>query len=155
MFIPGLVYNNLLNLWFGISKRCKLCCCSYKLLLKEKEELEAEFLQYRREMKNTSTGTAVKDLRTMKQVMKNLEEELMKEKTRHQRSASKRGQEYRDLLEEVIVICVILVLVLQWNLFKEVIVTMLILLLQEMIVMCNCFWCLLCEKKTEKRCALI
>jgi hypothetical protein len=37
----------------------------------------------------------------LKGLTKNLEEELMKEKTRHQRSTSKRSQEYRDLLEEV------------------------------------------------------
>lgn len=52
-------------------------------------------------MKNTSTGSAVKEIRMLKSVTKNLEEELMKEKTRHQRSTSKRSQEYRDLLEEV------------------------------------------------------
>ncbi|OWF48721.1 Coiled-coil domain-containing protein 61 [Mizuhopecten yessoensis] len=73
----------------------------YKTLLKEKEEIEAEFLQYRREMKNTSSGNAIKEIRVLKTFSKSLEEELMKEKTRHQRSASKRGQEYRELLEEV------------------------------------------------------
>lgn len=72
-----------------------------KALLKEKEEIEEEFLRFRREMKNTSTGSAVKEIRMLKSVTKNLEEELMKEKTRHQRSTSKRSQEYRDLLEEV------------------------------------------------------
>ncbi|XP_062617834.1 centrosomal protein CCDC61-like [Saccostrea cucullata] len=72
-----------------------------KALLKEKEEIEEEFLRYRREMKNTPTGNAVKEIRMLKSVTKNLEEELMKEKTRHQRSTSKRSQEYRDLLEEV------------------------------------------------------
>lgn len=69
--------------------------------MKEKEEIEEEFLRFRREMKNTSTGSAVKEIRMLKSVTKNLEEELMKEKTRHQRSTSKRSQEYRDLLEEV------------------------------------------------------
>lgn len=73
----------------------------YKKLLQEKEELEAEFLQYRRELKSTSTGNAVKEIRILKTVTKNLEEDLMKEKTRHQRLASKHSQEYRDLLEEV------------------------------------------------------
>lgn len=72
-----------------------------KALLKEKEEIEEEFLRYRREIKNTPTGNAVKEIRMLKAVTKNLEEELMKEKTRHQRSTSKRSQEYRDLLEEV------------------------------------------------------
>ncbi|XP_022328744.2 centrosomal protein CCDC61-like isoform X1 [Crassostrea virginica] len=72
-----------------------------KALLKEKEEIEEEFLRFRREMKSTSTGSAVKEIRMLKSVTKNLEEELLKEKTRHQRSTSKRSQEYRDLLEEV------------------------------------------------------
>ncbi|CAG2203446.1 CCDC61 [Mytilus edulis] len=73
----------------------------YNLMLKEKEELEAEFLHFRREVKTTSTGNAVKEIRILKALTKSLEEDLMKEKTRHQRSTTKRSQEYRDLLEEV------------------------------------------------------
>ncbi|KAK3093960.1 hypothetical protein FSP39_022289 [Pinctada imbricata] len=73
----------------------------YKMLQKEKEQIEEEFLRFRREMKSTSTGNAVKEIRMLKSITRNLEEELMKEKTRHQRSTSKRSQEYRDLLEEV------------------------------------------------------
>lgn len=73
----------------------------YNLILKEKEELEAEFLHFRREVKTTSTGNAVKEIRILKALTKSLEEDLMKEKTRHQRSTTKRSQEYRDLLEEV------------------------------------------------------
>lgn len=70
-------------------------------MTKEKEDIEAEFVLFRREMKSTTTGNAVKEIRMLKNVVRNLEEELMKEKTRYQRSASKRSQEYRDLLEEV------------------------------------------------------
>ncbi len=67
----------------------------------DKDTLESEFLHYRRELKSTSTGTAMNEARMMKSLVKNLEEDLMKEKSRHQRLASKRGQEYRELLEEV------------------------------------------------------
>lgn len=73
----------------------------YQRLAKEKEDIENEFLQYRREMRNTASGNAAKDLRTLKGVVRGLEQELMREKTEHQRAASKRGQEYRELLEEV------------------------------------------------------
>ena len=37
----------------------------------------------------------------LKTMVRQLEEELMKEKTKHQRHVSKHGQQYRDLLEEV------------------------------------------------------
>ncbi|XP_064602133.1 centrosomal protein CCDC61-like isoform X2 [Liolophura sinensis] len=72
-----------------------------KALCREKEELEEAFLQYRRELKQTTEGQAIKEIRILKSVVKNLEEELLREKTKHQKSASKRGKEYRDLLEEV------------------------------------------------------
>ena len=52
-------------------------------------------------MKNTSQGNALKELKMFKTMTRGLEEELMKEKTKHQRVASKHGQQYRDLLEEV------------------------------------------------------
>ncbi|KAL5008943.1 hypothetical protein ScPMuIL_014524 [Solemya velum] len=74
---------------------------NFNSVLKEKEDLESEFMQYRRELKNTATGSAMKEIKMLKGIVRNLEEELMKEKTRYQRSASKRGQEYRELLEEV------------------------------------------------------
>ena len=69
--------------------------------MKEKEDRESEFLQYRREMKNTTQGNAVKELKLFKSMARQLEEELMKEKTKHQRHVSKHGQQYRELLEEV------------------------------------------------------
>lgn len=70
-------------------------------LRKEKDDIEAEFLQFRREVKNTSQGNALKELKMFKAMARGLEEELMKEKTKHQRLASKHGQQYRDLLEEL------------------------------------------------------
>ncbi|PVD26201.1 hypothetical protein C0Q70_13870 [Pomacea canaliculata] len=82
--------------------RCSQCCIGIGLrLAKEKDEIEAEFMQYRREMRNTVSGSTVKEVRTLKAVVRNLEQELMKEKTEHQRASSKRSQEYRELLEEV------------------------------------------------------
>lgn len=70
-------------------------------LRKEKDDIENEFLTYRREMKNTNQGTALKELKMFKSMARQLEEELMKEKTKHQRQAAKHGQQYRDLLEEL------------------------------------------------------
>ncbi|XP_005106254.1 coiled-coil domain-containing protein 61 [Aplysia californica] len=73
----------------------------FRRLEREKHELEQEFAAFRREVRLTSGGSAVKDIRALKAMVRNLEDQLMKEKTRHQRSTNKRGQEYRDLLEEV------------------------------------------------------
>lgn len=70
-------------------------------LRKEKEDMESEYLQFRREVKNTTQGNALKELKMFKTMTRGLEEELMKEKTKHQRVASKHGQQYRDLLEEL------------------------------------------------------
>ncbi|XP_053405514.1 centrosomal protein CCDC61-like [Mercenaria mercenaria] len=70
-------------------------------LQKEKEDIETEFLQFRREMKNTTQGNALKELKMFKSMTRQLEEELMKEKTKHQRQVSKHSQQYRDLLEEL------------------------------------------------------
>ena len=70
-------------------------------LQKEKEEIETEFLQFRREVKNTTQGNAIKELKMFKSMTRQLEEELMKEKTKHQRQVSKHSQQYRDILEEV------------------------------------------------------
>lgn len=73
----------------------------FRRLEREKTELEQEFAAFRREVRLSSGGNAVKDIRALKAVVRNLEEQLMKEKTRYQRNTSKRSQEYRDLLEEV------------------------------------------------------
>lgn len=76
--------------------------CRLDALRKEKEDIESEFLQYRREMKSTTQGNALKELKMFKTMARQLEEELMKEKTKHQRHVSKHGQQYRELLEEVV-----------------------------------------------------
>ena len=74
---------------------------SYEDLLQEKQNLEDAFLNFRREVKNTTKGSAVKEIRVLKNVVRNLEEELVNEKRKHQRAANKRNQEYKTLLEEV------------------------------------------------------
>ncbi|XP_072169563.1 centrosomal protein CCDC61-like [Diadema setosum] len=73
----------------------------YEALLQEKQTLEDAFLRYRREVKNTSTGSAAKEVRILKTAVLNLEEELANERRKYQRSSSKRSQNYRELLEEV------------------------------------------------------
>ncbi|XP_072031836.1 centrosomal protein CCDC61-like [Amphiura filiformis] len=73
----------------------------YEDLLQEKQHLEDAFLNFRREVKNTTKGSAVKEVHILKNVVRNLEEELVNEKRKHQRSANKRNQEYKALLEEV------------------------------------------------------
>ncbi|KAJ8044745.1 Coiled-coil domain-containing protein 61 [Holothuria leucospilota] len=73
----------------------------YDILYAEKQEVEDKFLHYRREVKNTSSGSAAKEVRILKSVVRNLEEELMHEKSKNQRSTSKRNQEYKSLLEEL------------------------------------------------------
>ncbi|XP_022107012.1 coiled-coil domain-containing protein 61-like [Acanthaster planci] len=73
----------------------------YEELLKEKQNLDDEFLQYRREVKNTTKGSAAKEVRILKTVIRNLEEELMNERRKFQKASSKRNQEYKNLMEEV------------------------------------------------------
>ncbi|XP_030854400.1 coiled-coil domain-containing protein 61 [Strongylocentrotus purpuratus] len=73
----------------------------YENLLLEKQEIEDAFLRYRREVKNTATGSAAKEVRILKTAIQNLEEELGNERRKYQRSSSKRSQNYRELLEEV------------------------------------------------------
>ena len=45
----------------------------YDALLQEKEELEATFDTYRREVMHTREGNASKEIRVLKKVIKNLE----------------------------------------------------------------------------------
>nr|XP_006818145.1 PREDICTED: coiled-coil domain-containing protein 61-like [Saccoglossus kowalevskii] len=73
----------------------------YEKVLKEKEEIEAAYMQFRREVKNTSKGSAAKEVRILKNIVKNLEDEVTTEKAKFRRQANKRNQDYRSLLEEV------------------------------------------------------
>ncbi|XP_035669643.1 coiled-coil domain-containing protein 61-like [Branchiostoma floridae] len=74
---------------------------AYSTLLKEKEQIEQDFLQFRRDVDSTAKGNPAKEIRVLKQVVKNLEQELLKERSRHQRSANKKSQAYKELQEEL------------------------------------------------------
>uniref|UniRef100_H3AQK3 Centrosomal protein CCDC61 n=1 Tax=Latimeria chalumnae TaxID=7897 RepID=H3AQK3_LATCH len=67
----------------------------------EKQEVESALLRLQEEAKPSNKGGVVKEVKILKKIVQNLEEELMKERTKHQRSASKRSQENRQLLEEL------------------------------------------------------
>ena len=69
--------------------------------MREKEETEAAFLEFRREVQHTTVGSAAKEIRILKDMIKTLEEDLLKEQTKHQRSSNRRSQEYRQLMDEV------------------------------------------------------
>ncbi|BFZ06866.1 hypothetical protein BsWGS_09904 [Bradybaena similaris] len=73
----------------------------YRRLEREKNDLEQEFAAFRREVRSSTGNSSVQDIRALRTLVKNLEEQLTKEKNLHQRLASKRSQEYRDLLDEV------------------------------------------------------
>ncbi|XP_051900105.1 centrosomal protein CCDC61 isoform X2 [Pristis pectinata] len=70
-------------------------------LLQEKQELEVMILQLQEQVKLSSTATVAKDIKILKKVIQGLEQELMKEKTKNQRAASKRNQEYHQVLDEL------------------------------------------------------
>ncbi|XP_067831006.1 centrosomal protein CCDC61 [Heptranchias perlo] len=70
-------------------------------LLQEKQELEVMILQLQEEVKLSSSATIAKEMKILKKIIQSLEEELMKEKTKNQRAANKRNQEYRQLLDEL------------------------------------------------------
>jgi len=69
--------------------------------LQEKEELEEAFQSFKQEVMLTREGNASKEIRILKKVIRNLEEDIMKERTKHQRYANKKNEEMRALLQEV------------------------------------------------------
>lgn len=73
----------------------------YDALLREKENLEEAFEAFRQEVMITRQGNASKELRILKKVIKNLEGDILKERTRHQRHANKKNEEVRALLQEL------------------------------------------------------
>ncbi|KAK2147355.1 hypothetical protein LSH36_557g01029 [Paralvinella palmiformis] len=73
----------------------------YDRLVQEKEELESEFLNFRREVKHTKVGSAAKEIRILKDIVKNLEEDLLKERTKYTKAATRRSQEHRRLINEL------------------------------------------------------
>lgn len=78
-----------------------LSILSFEKLLQEKEELETEFLAFRREVSLTTTGAAAKEVRLLKDLVKTLERDLREERNKNQRASAKRSQECRQLLDEV------------------------------------------------------
>jgi len=69
--------------------------------LQEKEELEEAFQSFKQEVMLTREGNASKEIRILKKVIRNLEEDIMKERTKHQRYANKKNEEMRALLQEL------------------------------------------------------
>ena len=72
---------------------------SYDRLAREKEAVETELSEYR--LERTNEASSGKEVRILKGMIKNLQEELATGRTRHQRAASKRNQQYRQLADEV------------------------------------------------------
>ena len=70
----------------------------------EYDELEAEFVEYRRQIGATSKGNAAKEVRALKAIIKNLEQDIAQDRIKHQKLTSKRGQQYRRLADEVCVL---------------------------------------------------
>ena len=71
-------------------------------MLREKQELEEEFERLQQEAKPTKEGNQTKEMAILKKVINNLEEDLLKEKSKHQKQISKANQEMRALLDEVV-----------------------------------------------------
>lgn len=74
----------------------------YNKILKEKEEVEAEFLEYQQEMETMSGGErTTKEMKMLKSVIKKLEEELMSLKSEQQRLFLKKNDKYRKVINEL------------------------------------------------------
>lgn len=80
----------------------------YDKLKEEKEEIEEAFIEYRREIERTSKADITKEIKVLKKIIKNLEQELLKEKSKHHHSSNKKSKEYRNLLEEVYTYCILM-----------------------------------------------
>nr|XP_033811932.1 coiled-coil domain-containing protein 61 isoform X4 [Geotrypetes seraphini] len=70
-------------------------------LAEEKQELEMTMLQLQEEAKLSHKSGALKEVRILKKIVKNLEAELMKERSKYQRTTNKRMQEYQQMAEEL------------------------------------------------------
>ncbi|ELU17212.1 hypothetical protein CAPTEDRAFT_226826 [Capitella teleta] len=73
----------------------------YDHLLAEKEDLEVAFQEYRMETEAAQEGSSVNEGRMLKKMIRSLEEDLMKERSKNQRINNKRSQEYRQLMDEL------------------------------------------------------
>lgn len=65
-------------------------------MVREEKDALAEALERLRVGTGSNSGT-----RGLREVVRSLEEQLLKERAKSQRSASKRGQEQRHLMEQV------------------------------------------------------
>ncbi|TFJ97391.1 pre-B-cell leukemia transcription factor 2-like [Platysternon megacephalum] len=70
-------------------------------VLEEKQEVESALLGLQEELKLSSKSSAGKEAKILKKIVQSLEEELLKERSKHQRAASKRLQENRQLADEL------------------------------------------------------
>ncbi|XP_062996304.1 centrosomal protein CCDC61 [Elgaria multicarinata webbii] len=69
--------------------------------LEEKQSAETALLGLQEELKLVNKSAAFKEVKILKKVVQSLEEELTKERAKHQRAASKRLQESRQLADEL------------------------------------------------------
>ncbi|XP_028597926.2 centrosomal protein CCDC61 [Podarcis muralis] len=69
--------------------------------LEEKQSVETVLLGLQEELKLTNKSSAFKEVKILKKVVQSLEEELTKERAKHQRIANKRLQESRQLADEL------------------------------------------------------
>ncbi|XP_043943437.1 centrosomal protein CCDC61 isoform X2 [Protopterus annectens] len=70
-------------------------------ITQEKQDLEVTFLHLQDEVKLSKKNSALKEVKILKKIVQSLEEELIKERTKHQRSTSKRSQEYSQVIDEL------------------------------------------------------
>jgi len=69
--------------------------------MKEKEALEAEFRDYRRQTELMTDGDVANELRLLRGMVRSLEEELSTSQAKHQRLMAKRNKQCRLLIDEV------------------------------------------------------
>ncbi|XP_025920082.1 coiled-coil domain-containing protein 61 isoform X2 [Apteryx rowi] len=69
--------------------------------LEEKQAVESAVLGLQEEMRLVARSCAAKEVKALKKIVQSLEDELLREKTKHQRVASKRLQENRQLASEL------------------------------------------------------
>ena len=77
--------------------------------------MEAEYIDFRQQVELTADSSSKKEIRMLKTVIKNLEEELATSRLKHQRLANKRNQQYRQLVEEVTVLANYHICVVTWT----------------------------------------
>ncbi|XP_048358214.1 centrosomal protein CCDC61 [Sphaerodactylus townsendi] len=70
-------------------------------VLEEKQVAEAALAALQEELKLANKSSAFKELKILKKVVQSLEEELTKERAKHQRATGKRLQENRQLADEL------------------------------------------------------